>query len=498
LLARAPSHRQQPPAMKSSSHSQSPKTPSPRGGTAGASASAEHARSTSEPWLVAAAASSASDDSCVNDVDNFARTVAAVKSKSASCARPDMLASVLSHYATKWLPDVAPPSASSPAASSASGRFLPPESPTATWLKKRLLLESLVAALPPEPPAPGCCVTAAAGGDDGITCDFLLKLLRAGSMVGADAALLRDLEARAARRLDQATLGAVMIPAFGHAGEHASLLLDVPLVLRLVRGFLKEGAAASASASKASGAAAVGGGGAAAARVARLVDAYLAEAALEAGLRPAEFEELARAVPAHARPADDALYRAVDTYLKAHPNTGKEERKSLCRLIDARKLTAEAAAHAVQNERMPVRSVMQVLFSEHGKLNRLAELSASFSGPRSPNPNPALELPGRCPSKREVLAQHQEVRRLREDVARLQVQCNALQAQVDRLSSDRRRRGGGGFFKWSAFWFGGGMGADVARVDDSESGMERRTPAKGKKDSAASTTPKAKWRKSTS
>nr|CDM81817.1 unnamed protein product [Triticum aestivum] len=42
-----------------------------------------------------------------------------------------------------------------------------------------------------------------------------------------------------------------------------------------------------------------------------LVDAYLAEAALEAGLRPAELEELA-----HARAADAALYRAVDTYLK--------------------------------------------------------------------------------------------------------------------------------------------------------------------------------------
>jgi hypothetical protein len=290
----------------------------------GGGGAAEHARSASEPWLVGAAAASASDDSCVNDVDNFARTVAAVKSKAASCARPDMLASVLSHYAAKWLPDVAPPLASSPA-SSVSGRFLPPESPTATWLKKRLLLESLVAALPPDPPAAGagggCCAAAAAvATDDGITCDFLLKLLRAGSMVGADAALLRDLEARAARRLDQATLGAVMIPAFGHAGrEHANsaLLLDVPLVLRLVRGFLKEGAAAGASKAS-SGAAIIGGGGAAAARVARLVDAYLAEAALEAGLRPAEFEELARAVPAHARPADDALYRAVDTYLKVH------------------------------------------------------------------------------------------------------------------------------------------------------------------------------------
>ncbi|KAL6897823.1 hypothetical protein ACP4OV_006782 [Aristida adscensionis] len=165
---------------------------------------------------------------------------------------------------------------------------------------RRLLLESLVAALPPDDAAAG-----GDHGDDGITCDFLLRLLRAGSIVGADAALLGDLEARAARRLDQASLGAVMIPAFGGGGAPpcaSATLLDVPLVLRLMRGFLREGGKA-------------GGGGAAAARVARLVDAYLAEAALEAGLRPPEFEELARAVPAHARAADDGLYRAVDTNL---------------------------------------------------------------------------------------------------------------------------------------------------------------------------------------
>ena len=108
---------------------------------------------------------------------------------------------------------------------------------------------------------------------------------------------------------------------------------------------------------------------------------------------------------------------------QAHPGAWKEERKSLWRLIDARKLSAEAAAHAVQNDRLPVRSVMQVLFSEHGKLNRLADLGASFSG--SGAGPAALDLhsgsSGRCTSKREVLAQHQETRRLREDVARLQV-----------------------------------------------------------------------------
>ncbi|KAI4965985.1 hypothetical protein ZWY2020_047260 [Hordeum vulgare] len=303
-----------------------------------------------------------------------------------------------------------------------------------------------------------------------------------------------------------------MIPAFGLQGlghgaaardrHHptttrppCATLLDVPLVLRLVRGFLREGAKA-------------GGGGAAAARVAKLVDAYLSEAALEAGLRPAEFGELARAVPAYARAADDGLYRAVDTYLKAHPHASKEERRALCRLIDARKLSTEAAAHAVQNDRLPVRCVVQVLFSEHGsKLSRLADWSGSFRSLQNRSPG-ALDLTSssaaaaRCPSKREVVSQNHELRRLREDISRLQVQCHALQAQVERLSSDRRRRG---LFKWGAFLFGGGGGgADAARVDDSDSGMER-TPLSGSKAraaAAAALTPAtgtptvARWRRS--
>ncbi|XP_040379843.1 coleoptile phototropism protein 1-like [Oryza brachyantha] len=439
----------------------------------------------------------------VNDVDAFARTIASIRSKPAAAASSssdgggDHLATVLSHYAARWLPDVA---------SSPSGRFLlPPQSPTATWIRKRLLLESLVAALPPEGGGGG-------GGDDddgGVTCDFLLRLLRAGSMAGADAALLADLEARAARRLDQASLGAVMIPAFrcgGGGGDPpgaSATLLDVPLVLRLVRGFLREGGKA-------------GGGAAAACRVARLVDAYLAEAALEAGLRPAEFEELARAVPAHARAADDGLYRAVDTYLKAHPHAGKEERRSLCRLIDARKLSAEAAAHAVQNERLPVRCVVQVLFSEHGsKLTRLAEwTTGSFRSLQARSPADVVLAASaggggggaRCPSKREVVVQHHELRRLREDVSRLQVQCHALQAQVDRLSSDHRRRRG--LFKWGALLFGGGAGAGATGaaavvVDDSDSGLDR-TPLSGKKGvrAGAGSTPAtgtpavARWRRS--
>jgi hypothetical protein len=119
----------------------------------------------------------------------------------------------------------------------------------------------------------------------------------------------------------------------------------------------------------------------------------------------------------------------------------KHERKVLFRLIDSRKLSQEASLHAAQNERLPVRAVIQVLFSEHTKLNRQMDWSGSFSGTRSPYIG--LEAPARCLSKREMSVQQTEVRKLREDVHRLQSQCYAMQAQMERSWEKKK-----GFFRW--------------------------------------------------
>ena len=79
----------------------------------------------------------------------------------------------------------------------------------------------------------------------------------------------------------------------------------------------------------------------------------------------------------------------------------------------------------------------------------------------------------------------------------MQVQCHALQAQVDRLGSESRRRRG--LFRWGAFLFGGG--ADGVRVDESDSGVER-TPLRGRKHGRHAPTPAtgtptmARWRRS--
>uniref|UniRef100_N1QS07 Uncharacterized protein n=1 Tax=Aegilops tauschii TaxID=37682 RepID=N1QS07_AEGTA len=177
--------------MKSSSQSHSPRTPSPRARGTAAAPGADHARSSSEPWVLACV-----DDTCVNDVESFARTVAAVKSK----PRPTCSRACCPTTPPSRLPDVA---------TSASGRFLPPESPTATVASRSVYSW--------RPSSPRSRRTAQRRGR-------------------RDKSLVRGRAARAARRLAQATLAAVMIPAFGHA-PGGSTLLDV----RLVREFLKEG-----------------------------------------------------------------------------------------------------------------------------------------------------------------------------------------------------------------------------------------------------------------
>lgn len=102
--------------------------------------------------------------------------------------------------------------------------------------------------------------------------------------------------------------------------------------------------------------------------VAKLIDGYLAEIGSDANLKPTMFISLAAAIPNHARHLDDGIYRAIDVYLKAHPWLSDSEKEKLCRLMDCQKLSLEACTHAAQNERLPLRVVLQVLFFEQIQL----------------------------------------------------------------------------------------------------------------------------------
>ncbi|KAE8702217.1 BTB/POZ domain-containing protein NPY2 [Hibiscus syriacus] len=95
--------------------------------------------------------------------------------------------------------------------------------------------------------------------------------------------------------------------------------------------------------------------------VAKLIDAYLAEIAKDPRLTLSKFIDLAEMVSGISRTNHDRLYRAIDVYLKEHPVLSKSERTSICKLMDYNKLSVDARMHAVQNERLPSRVVMQVV-----------------------------------------------------------------------------------------------------------------------------------------
>jgi hypothetical protein len=46
--------------------------------------------------------------------------------------------------------------------------------------------------------------------------------------------------------------------------------------------------------------------------------------------------------------------------MQAHPGLSEHERKKLCRMMDCQRLSLEACMHAAQNERLPLRIVVQV------------------------------------------------------------------------------------------------------------------------------------------
>uniref|UniRef100_A0A2P2J8I8 Uncharacterized protein MANES_11G049400 n=1 Tax=Rhizophora mucronata TaxID=61149 RepID=A0A2P2J8I8_RHIMU len=219
------------------------------------------------------------DDACILDMDYFVKTITGIKAKG---VRPDLIGSIIAHYASKWLPDLSGDAAVDKGITNFEES---PESVTASWMKKRFFVETLVGILPPE--------------KDSIPCNFLLRLLRTANMVAVEPTYRAELERRISWQLDQASLKELMIPSFSHT---CGTLLDVELVTRLVKRFVElEDITKS---------------GAALIKVSKLVDCYLAETAVDSNLSLSEFVSLAAALPSHARAIDDGLYRAIDTFLK--------------------------------------------------------------------------------------------------------------------------------------------------------------------------------------
>ncbi|XP_047317318.1 BTB/POZ domain-containing protein At5g47800 isoform X2 [Impatiens glandulifera] len=97
-------------------------------------------------------------------------------------------------------------------------------------------------------------------------------------------------------------------------------------------------------------------------KIGNLIDSYLQVIARDSRTTVSKFLSLASSLPDIARQDHDHLYKAINNYLKEHPEVKKEEKKRICRILDCTKLSPQVCSHAVRNERLPLRTVVQLLF----------------------------------------------------------------------------------------------------------------------------------------
>ncbi|RZB69980.1 Root phototropism protein 2 isoform C [Glycine soja] len=186
--------------------------------------------------------------------------------------------------------------------------------------------------------------------------NFLCCLLRCAIYLRASSVCKRELEKRVTEILEHVTVDDLLVLTFSYDGER---LLDLDSVRRIISGFVEREKSTT-----------VFNAGvnfnedfsAAMQRVVKTVDTYLAEIAAYGELSISKFNGIAILIPKGSRKSDDDLYRAVDIYLKVHPNLDEIEKEKVCSVLDPLKLSYEARVHASKNKRLPLQIVLHALY----------------------------------------------------------------------------------------------------------------------------------------
>ncbi|KAE9598972.1 hypothetical protein Lal_00022524 [Lupinus albus] len=297
--------------------------------------------------------------------------------------------------------------------------------PTTSEADQRALLEEIVELIPNK---------------RGVTSSkHLLRLLRTAMILHASPSCRENLEKRVGAQLDQAALVDLLIPNMGYSVE---TLYDIDCIQRILDHFMSIYLPASVSASPCiieygtliAGADTL----TPMTMVANLVDGYLAEVASDTNLNLPKFQALAVAIPDYARPLDDGIYHAVDVYLKAHPWLTDSEREQLCRLMNCQKLSLEASTHAAQNERLPLRVIVQVLFFEQLRLRTSISgwFFVSDNIASSHNPSGNLGLP-RNGGTHQLDSSEGSVN-MRERLSELEKECSSIRSELQKLKKTKK------------------------------------------------------------
>ncbi|XP_075647908.1 BTB/POZ domain-containing protein At5g48800 [Castanea sativa] len=342
---------------------------------------------------------------------------------------------------------------------------------------EKLVVETIVSLLPIEKLA--------------VPITFLFGLLRSAVMLDCTISCRLDLERRIGSQLDIATLDDLLIPSFRHAGD---TLFDVDTVHRILVNFSQQDDSEDDmdDASVFESDSPHSPSQTALFKVAKLVDNYLAEIAPDANLKLPKFMVIADVLPTHARTVHDGLYRAIDIYLKAHQNLSELDRKKLSKLIDFQKLSQEAGAHAAQNERLPLQSIVQVLYFEQIRLRNSLSCSYGDDDPKPTHQSWRISsgaLSAAMSPRDNYASLRRENRELKLELARLRMRLNDLEKEHVCMKRDMEKSNSRKFMSSFSKKIGklGFFGHSSSRGSSSPSKHSHRTDSKVIERTCAST-----------
>ncbi|KAF5189170.1 BTB/POZ domain-containing protein DOT3 [Thalictrum thalictroides] len=380
------------------------------------------------------------DDVSILCINHFVRIITAITAKG---SKPEIIGASIMHYAKKWLPGMEGLQGQKEYGNRSNELHMTilsgkgEEGSAGEEKEQRRMIEVLVSILPPQREA--------------VPCKFLLSMLKMALVYTATPALVSELEKRVGMVLGDATVNDLLIPSYNNGTEgklgrsihNASAFLsitnlfygwrspskertmhDVDVVQRIVEYFLMHEQQLQQQQSN----------------VGKLLDGYLTEIARDLNLSISKFQALAEVLPQDARTCHDGLYRAIDTYLKTHPTLMEHDRRRLCKAMDCEKLSLDACMHAAQNDRLPLRTVMQVLCSEQIKMR------AAMNGKGPTQHDIICEQNNTWSTKKEIRNIICELQKIRASIEELQHDYSQLQQEFEKVNKQKN------VFGWSSGW----------------------------------------------
>ncbi|XP_018834478.1 BTB/POZ domain-containing protein DOT3-like [Juglans regia] len=364
------------------------------------------------------------DDAATLHMDHFIKIIAAIRSRG---TKPEIIGKCIMHYADRWLPGMdmelgglrgyghgkneLPFSVYSGKEEGGSGNSK----------EQKTIIESLVSILPPQ--------------QEAVSCKFLFKMLKMAMVYSATPELISELEKRLAMMLEDANVNDLLVPSYKNSiqgklvNSEQCTMHDIDVVQRIVDYFLMQEKQQQQQKSRKC-------------NISKILDNYLAEIARDPNLSITKFQVLAESLPENARPCHDGLYRAIDTYLKTHPSLSEHDRRRLCKIMNCEKLSFDACMHAAQNDRLPLRTVVQVLFSEQVKMRAVMQEKEP-----APSGNISEQEGNQSSTDAEIKMLKTELEVVKMNIAELQNDYSDLQREYEKLGNKQTN-----IFQWSFSW----------------------------------------------